>query len=371
MGLLSRSRRFLAPALLAVLLLPSLGMPITPYSAVSRAENRVLAPAPALPRSPAEWRRLPRALDAFAADHFALRAPLIDASHRVQRALGANAGPRKAVEGSEGWLFLSDGLLQSSGQIENRENVADYVAFVCDLHRRLAARGARDVFAPVPSPGEIYPEHLPPWAGPARQPTDYDRVLAGADACGLRAVDLRPALRAAKRQGLVYRRTDSHWTPLGAVIGFNAILEAIGEPDWRADVRPASWPARRLVNGDLPAMAALEPRAETLPVPESFERLGGMPRIPVEGAAYTMGRPFTIEGAGSGPTVLVIGDSFTENPMPPLFHPHVGRYAWAHHEECALDWTVIDKVKPDLVLIAPAEREVRCHGNRPKHMPPA
>jgi hypothetical protein len=118
-------------------------------------------------------------------------------------------------------------------------------------------------------------------------------------------------------------------------------------------------------------MAGLEPRPETLPIPESSQRLGGLPRTAVTGASAAAGPPFTIEGGGADQTVLVIGDSFTENPMPPLFLPHVKRFAWAHHEECAFDWAVIDKVKPDLVLIAPAEREVRCRGNRPKHMPPA
>jgi len=55
--------------------------------------------------------------------------------------------------------------------------------------------------------------------------------------------------------------------------------------------------------------------------------------------------------------------------MAPLFLDHVGRYAWVHHDECAFDWAVIDKVKPDIVLIAPVEREARCRGGRPLHLP--
>ena len=38
------------------------------------------------------------------------------------------------------------------------------------------------------------------------------------------AVDLRPALIAAKAEGKVYRMNDTHWTALGAVAAFNAIV---------------------------------------------------------------------------------------------------------------------------------------------------
>ena len=371
MSLLPRSRRLLAILFLGVLVLPALCIPLVPRQSVSVVENRVLAPTPAWPRSAAEWRRLPRTLDAYAADHFAFRAALVRLGNRVQRALGGHTGPRRAVEGLDGWLFLSEGLLQSSGQVQDPANNANYAQFVCAVHARLAARGVRSGFAIVPSPGEIYPEVLPPGAGPARRPTDYDRILASVRACGMDAVDLRPALRAAKRDGLVYRRTDSHWTLLGAAVGYNAMLEAVGKPEWRMAIQPEAWFGKPLLNGDLPAMAALEPRLETVPDEERFERLRGLPRIPVTGVQFAARPPFVIDGGKTGPTVLVIGDSFTENPMPPLFFDHVGRYGWVNQDECGFDWTVIEKVKPDIVLIAPAEREARCQGNQPRNLPPA
>jgi hypothetical protein len=354
---------------LGVLVLPALFIPLLPRQSVSVVENRVLAPTPAWPRSAAGWRRLPRILDAYAADHFAFRTALVPLGNRVQRSLGAHTGPPRAVEGTGGWLFLSEGLLQSSGQIQDPANSADYAEFVCALHARFAALGIRSGFTIVPSPGEIYPEALPPWAGPAKRPTDYDRILAGVRACGMSAVDLRPALRAAKRDGLIYRRTDSHWTLLGAAIGYNAMLEAIGRPEWRMVIHREAWFGRSLLNGDLPAMAALEPRPEIVPAEERFERPRGPPRTPVPGVAFAARPPFMIETNRPAPTVLVIGDSFTENPMPPLFLDHVGRYAWVHHDACGFDWTVIEKVKPDLVLIAPTERETRCLGHRPLNMP--
>jgi hypothetical protein len=55
--------------------------------------------------------------------------------------------------------------------------------------------------------------------------------------------------------------------------------------------------------------------------------------------------------------------------MPKLFIDHVGRYAWMHHDECGFDWNTIEKVKPDIVLLAPVEREARCRAGRPLNLP--
>jgi alginate O-acetyltransferase complex protein AlgJ len=370
MALFSRLRRPLALAVLAALALPVLLMPVRPVETVSVREKRVLAPAPAWPRDLAAARHMPREIDAYLADHFAFRDVMVRAGNALQRELGVTAAPRLAVEGRDGWLFYSDGLLQSSGQVHEAAQTSDFAAFICDLNARLVARGVRTGFALVPSPGEIYPEALPPWAGPARRPTDYDHVIARVRACGVAAVDLRPALIAAKRQGLIYRRTDSHWTLLGAAFGYNAMLEAVGRPDWRVAIDPRAWRERTFRNGDLPALAGLEPRDERAPVERRFEG-PPLPRVTIQGVEFANHPPFVIDGKGPGPTLLVIGDSFTEDPMPPFFIDHVGTYAWVQHDECAFDWAVLDKVKPDVVLIAFSEREARCRGGRPRHMPAA
>ncbi len=313
MALLSRPRRPLAIAVLAVLAVPILLMPVRPVETVSLRENRVLAPAPAWPRDFAAARRTPRQIDAYLADHFAFRAWLVRTGQRLQRQLGAHSGPPGAVEGRQGWLFLSDGLLQSSGQSRDPVQSADFADFVCTASARLAKTGVRTGFTLIPSPGEIYPEALPTWAGPIKRPTDYDDVLQRVRACGVPAVDLRPALRAARSQGPIYRRTDSHWTLLGATVGYNAMLDAVGRPDWRVGIDPKAWRMEIVVNGDLPAMAGVEPREERAPAESRFEGTP-LPRTPLPGLAFATRAPFTIAGKGAGPTLLVIGDSFTEKP---------------------------------------------------------
>src|SRR5262249_61643409 len=77
MGLLARYRRpwiLIAVALLAV---PMLVQATQTPQVVSEGEARVLTPAPAWPRSFAQWRAWPRAVDRYLADHFGLREELV------------------------------------------------------------------------------------------------------------------------------------------------------------------------------------------------------------------------------------------------------------------------------------------------------
>jgi hypothetical protein len=310
---------------------------------------------------------LPRGLDAYLADHFAFRQPLVAANMRLQKKLGGRAGVAEAVEGRDGWMFLSDGLLQSTGRVLDPAQADDYAAYACAIGARLKGR-SRLLVTLVPSPGEIYPEHAPTWAGPARRPTDYDRVLADVRRCGVEALDLRPALIAAKPQGRLYHTSDSHWTPRGALAGYDAIATALGHADWALAASRSAWPTVVQTTGDLPRLAREPGRAETVEVHDWVHLPPGARRSPVPGLSARMGQPFVVETGRTGPTVLVIGDSFTVDDMPPLFARFAGRVAWVHQDECAFDWRVIDKLKPDYVVLAASEREARCRRGRPLNM---
>jgi len=369
MALMTRARRPFALALLLALALPALLIATRPAQGVSKLENRVLAPAPAWPRTAAAWRRLPRALDAYLADHFAFRQPLVLANMRLAKRLGGRAGVAEAVEGRNGRLLLSEGLLQSTGRILDSAQSDDYAAYACAVRQRLVARGVRVLVTLVPSPGEIYPADIPAWAGPARRPTDYDRVLAGLRGCGAEALDLRPALERAKPQGQLYRLTDSHWTPRGSLAGYDAIIVALGHPDWTLPADRTAWAQVERADGDLLRLAGQAPRPEAVQVHGWTKLPPGAVRAPLADLSWKFGAPFEVATGRAGPTVLIVGDSFTVDDMPPLFARFAGKVAWIHQDECAFDWRAIKAVRPDIVLLAASEREARCKRGRPLNMP--
>jgi len=61
-----------------------------------------------------------------------------------------------------------------------------------------------------------------------------------------------------------------------------------------------------------------------------------------------------------GPTVMIIGDSFSEDFLAPMVLQHAGRVVWLHHLLCGFDWKWIDQFHPDEVWWMPTERSILC-----------
>ena len=395
MALLDRSRRGLALGLLAMLLAPALAIPLRPYTHVSVVENRTLAAVPARPTSRAEWRALPRRIDAFLSDHFAFRDRMIalnnslfgkagrsdtrqsDFAAAIDRKSGesgaAGGDIAVAVDGKQGRMFLTEGLLRSTGHEVDAKRAADYARFVCDVARGLAPTRTKLLFAIAPSPATIYPEYAPDWALPAKSPTEYDLILAGVRRCGVGPVDMRPGMRRWKRLTYLYRLTDTHWREFGALVGFNQMVRAFGHPEWRLDPSQGRWVNVTLVEGDLPRLAGLPPRLEHDLATTYVELPPGARRRPIAGLTPSEKAPaFEVDSGRPGASLLIVGDSYTEHYFPGfVMHAGLARMGWIHEEECRFDWRVIDRFKPDYLLLMPVERLAFCpaKGARPRFYP--
>jgi alginate O-acetyltransferase complex protein AlgJ len=193
-------------------------------------------------------------------------------------------------------------------------------------------------------------------------------LLADLTARGIKAVDLRPVVWAARNKGPTYSYYDTHWTPRGAIAGFNAIAEADGHPDWRVEVDGALKPWIR-PGGDLTGMIGVSDD-----VSEPFETLNLPPAAFPPGSRVDLtGGPFPTYVTTSdrpGETIMIIGDSFTMFYLAPMLVKHVGRVIWQHHKRCGFDWSVIDRFQLDEVWWVPTERYLLCTPNiRPDGFP--
>ena len=127
-------------------------------------------------------------------------------------------------------------------------------------------------------------------------------------------------MSAARSSGPAYYLHDTHWTPRGALAGFNAIVEAILHPDWRVDPRSALGPVTKREGGDLAWLLGVQNDAVEIARlwrcrGRRIEQLpeGETPVMPDR--VYTSGKP--------GQTIMVIGDSFTNSQFPWMLLPHV------------------------------------------------
>jgi alginate O-acetyltransferase complex protein AlgJ len=365
--MLFRYRRFLALAAFALLATPlAIGVVLPDGSASVLKEGRRPAPPPQAPGSFAAALALPGEIDAYLKDRFGLRRALIRAHRDLTKpVLASGDGP--VLIGRDGRMFyLGDEMVrQSAGLVLRDQKVSDVVDLIGRMSSELMSRGVKFLVAMPPNSSTVYQDDLPFWAQNRGRTTEYDLTLRELADRGVKAIDLRSAVVAARAKGNVYLMHDTHWTERGALAAFNAIVEADGHPDWRLAPELALAPATTRKGGDLSRMLGLEDgvreNVEELRLPEKAK-----PKILSEGAT-----PDLILALGEpGPTILILGDSFTQADFPQMLSQHVGRVVWLHYRHCAFDWRLIEKFRPDEVWWTPTERGLYCEpGARPLDFP--
>ena len=361
--MLYRYRRWLGALTFLFLATPLLwGMALPDRPETVFKEGRRLAPTPRAPETLSDWFALPGQIDPWLKDHFGLRYAMIrlhkDLTHSVLFKVDTGA-----LIGRDGRMFYqgNEMVRQSAGLVLRDERVSDAAGLVAAMRDALANRGIRFLVTVPPNASTVYQDDLPVWAQNRGRKTEYDLFLDDLGAHGVKTVDLRPVLSDARKTGEAYRMYDAHWTPLGAIAGFNAVVDADGHADWRVDPATALGPPAAQRGGDIARMLGLEDD-----VSETFAKFA----LVQKGADATLSGgvmpDHEVTTGLAGPNILVIGDSFTAGYFPLMLSQHVGRAIWVNHHQCAFDWKVIDRVRPDEVWWAPTERFLVCDpGARP------
>jgi hypothetical protein len=273
-------------------------------------------------------------------------------------------GNNVVVYGADGRMFAlgDDMVLQSAGQVFRGDGVLQTVDVLAGINDSLSRRGTKFLVAMPPNSSTIYQDDLPLWAKNPGKRTEYDALLDELAARGIKAVDLRPALSAVRAEGPAHLMNDLHWTARGALAGFNAIVEADGRPEWRLDPDTAIGAPAIRKGGDIERLVGVDDGVTE--VTQGF----ALPKIGTDENLSEGEMPdHIIVTDRPGPTILVVGDSFTIAYFPLMLLQHIGRAIWIHHRHCGFDWRWIEKLRPDEVWWAPVERYLVCApGQRPK-----
>ena len=360
MGLLARYRRYWCLLCLALLAVPLAVQLLQPAAPASQEEARVLSAAPAWPQTARGWLALPRQFDRFLGDHFGLRTELVRAHARLRYAADLPSDLRVII-GRENWLFLNgDGTIeQATGKVLREAEIARFADRAAALRARFAADGARLLVAIPPNGSTINRTRLPAWAAETPPVTEYDLMMRALGVRGVDAVDLRPPLLAAGPP--VYRRTDTHWNRFGALVGYNAVAGALGRSDWIIDPVRVLRGFVPVAGGDLARLLALSKDLNDEDAEIDLAPYGAQPVAVRSFETQFESGGDLIETAHDGPTIAVIGDSFTRGFWQDYFGLHAKRYVWLHHEQCGFKESVIEALKPDIVILAPVERQMFCH----------
>ena len=364
--MLRRCRRYLALLAFGVLATPlvvGLVRPDGPEAILK--EGRYLALAPKAPASLEDWLSLPKETDAYLKDHFGFRQALIRAHKEITRPL-LGLGNDTVLIGRDGRMFYlgEETVRLSAGLLVRDQRVAEAADMLERMNEELQARNIRFLVALPPNGATIYQDDLPRWAQNPGKPTEYDLLFAELRAKGVPTADLRPAVKKARAEGPVFYRHDTHWTFRGALAGYNTIVEADAHPDWRIEPSSALGPMALRKGGDL---------ARMLGVGDAVSEYAEVPTLPPGKKVLQSSDPygdFIETSEEAGPTILILGDSFTGEYFPTIILQHANRVIWMNHSFCGFDWKALENYHPDEVWWMPTERFLVCSpGLKPKGLP--
>lgn len=284
-----------------------------------------------------------------------------------------------ALVGKHAWLFPWDPARLSEEQLEgaplvDEATVERHSEAIAQRWRALRELRIPYLFAVAPLKERVYRRFLPPGAElhDERPAAQVDRALRAA--APFEVLDLLPALREARRDGLAFPRTDSQWSDRGAFFAYRELmLEAakrlIDLPDPLA-LEEAPLLPRQGFRGDLAAKpklrfeaGAVTPAAEEGEREEEIEvadvaRLRAL-RMPapqhLEVTPERAPRLYEVAGEPALPRALLIGDASCLKLIPWLAE-HFRRFVFLWADELPLE--AIELEAPDLVIHVVSEQQL-------------
>jgi alginate O-acetyltransferase complex protein AlgJ len=317
-------------------------------------ENRDPAPLPATPTGYASLMAWPDGFSRYFADHFAFRSTLVRWQARA-RVEGLGVAPTTDVLlGKEGWLYYAaDGAIPDYAAAD-RFTTAELEIWRTTLQRTydwLARRGIAYLFVIAPDKHTIYPEFMPDGLRRVHEQARAAQLVQYlATHSTVPVIDLTNAVRAARPQGRLFHKTDTHWNELGAFAAYQALMARL--PDSLGlRARPRQDFAQRTVitpGMDLARMLGLR----SVLAEEDIQLEPRAPREvrvvePVNGGRGMMFARVLTEGPSSAPRAVIFRDSFG-SALVPFLSDHFSRalYLWQNE----FDPAVVLAEQPELVI---------------------
>jgi len=216
----------------------------------------------------------------------------------------------------------------------------------------LHARRIAYVFTIAPDKHALYGEEVPTTISRLHDMSRADQLVVALLDRGL-AIDMRPALWAAKERERIYHRTDTHWNDRGALVAYQQIVNAV---HMRVPSTPPAWtrsdftPVERTREGmDLAGMMGLTRvlREEDLALVPNRPRRARVIEPSGAGPMDEEGRLVTAIDDPSLPRAVIFRDSFMSR-LVPFLSEDFSRAVFLWQND--FDAEVIQKEHPDVVI---------------------
>lgn len=217
-------------------------------------------------------------------DHLPLRSYLLSASNYISGEL-MQGETSNVIVGKDGWLFFaSESRDYMNTNAFTEDQVKAFAVTLSLMEENVRERGGSFTFVPMPNKSSVYGDYMPARYRGSEE-NNLTRVSAALRDYGVTFTDMRSVMLSHKDE-VVYHRRDSHWNYLGALIGYEAIMDSLGRE--HPDYSSASYTVEKSWRGDLDKL--LYPAGGTLDDQYSFD---------IKHASFTFTEPLSAKSASA------------------------------------------------------------------------
>lgn len=194
------------------------------------AENRTMASLPKIRTSEGlNWDYLSEA-GAYFTDHFAFRQEIVAINAGIRSNIFGVSPVEDVIVGKNGWLYYAATLddYQHKNGVSERMlfNMAHNTALMQEYCEGL---GKTFIFTVAPNKNTLYDENMPDRLRfQVGEKSDVERLMPWLVSENVNYVDLFGLFE--EQDEVLYYARDSHWNEKGAMLAYNALLDACGKP---------------------------------------------------------------------------------------------------------------------------------------------
>jgi alginate O-acetyltransferase complex protein AlgJ len=276
--------------------------------------------------------------------------------------LRMNLGDRlfaQALIGKDGWMhYTGEGTIEDFQGLRSFDN-RDEFGKLKILDQYLKSQGITLLFVVAPNKTSIYPETLPDEM--IYQPAStLDSLISYLEDNDLPILDLRPALKAARKERDVYYKTDTHWNGYGAFIAYTTIVNKLRESHPQLSSYRASDLQLKTTSADIleiSGMLGITTIKESGPYFTSSENLVQT----IHPGDYNRYDQLSWIPNSTLPTLLMFHDSFGAKYLNAYLSMNFSTSHFVHVESMSkyLTKEVIQQLEPDIIIIEIVERNLQ------------
>jgi hypothetical protein len=335
-------------------------------------EKRILAEKPALFTPHGLNLNFPKQFNAYFSDHFGLRSICVTAYTALIYYTLNDSVNEQVIAGKNGWLFFGPTLKDYTAINTLTDLQIDrIVKTLVQQEAYLSSLGITFLFTIAPNKSSVYPEHMPARYCPQLLQNNLHKLSRALEEEAIHYVDLLEPLRAAKREHQVYHAKDTHWNNIGARVAAQTLLNKMQEirPDIAlGDPAPARYQLEQTWLGDLsqillPALA-IEDEQAIYDIPENYTWKENDRRPRSQHNPEAM-RIHTTSKTNST-SLYIFRDSFA-NALIPFISSRCAKVYYTR--VVPYDYTQIESISPDVVILEIAERNIPNLLKQPPVMP--